>query len=172
MTIVVGAAPITEDEAAHLIGVNAKAYHFVQTGDLEGLHRLLEEVREAILADPIGGFRSIMDKAPDADREVMADPLWQEGFCIGMREALRPGVDGWFDEALVIQGDWVDVDVGAVNASVTWWHSPGDANAPLTAARRLLDRLTASRLILFGDHEGHLAPYHREGDILDELLAR
>jgi hypothetical protein len=24
----------------------------------------------------------------------------------------------------------------------------------------------------FSDHEGHLAGYHREGEILDELLAR
>ena len=122
--------------------------------------------------EEFAGFRSIMDKAPDADREVMADPVWQEGFSVGTREALRRGFDGWFDEALVIFGDWADVDVEGVKASVTWWHSTKDASAPLTAARRVLDRLSDSRLILFGDNEGHLPSYHREGSILDELLAR
>jgi len=103
-------------------------------------------------------------------REVMADPLWQEAHSVGTREALRQGVQGWTDEAIAIIGRWDDVD--AVTTSVTWWHSPADANAPLTAARRLIDRLRDARVVLFGDHEGHLAPYHREGGILDELLAR
>jgi pimeloyl-ACP methyl ester carboxylesterase len=170
MTIVVGAAPIVDEEAAHLIGVNATAYSLVQARDLDGLHRLLDETRTALLADPIGGFRTIMDKAPDADREVMADPLWQAAFSVAAREALRQGVEGWADEALAILGTWDDVEVEAV--AVTWWHSPGDANAPLTAARRVVERLREARLVLFGEHEGHLAPYHREGDILDELLAR
>ena len=34
------------------------------------------------------------------------------------------------------------------------------------------DQLPNARLITFGENEGHLAGYHREGEILDELLAR
>lgn len=55
--------------------------------------------------------------------------------------------------------------------SVTWWRAPRDANAPLTAATRLIDRLPNARLAQLGEHEGHLAAYHREGEILNELLA-
>jgi hypothetical protein len=37
---------------------------------------------------------------------------------------------------------------------------------------RLVARLPNARLVQFGKDEGHLAAYHREGEILDELLAR
>ena len=172
MTIVVGAAPILDDETERLIGVNATAHRLVRAGDIDGLHRLLDELRAGLLADPIAAFRGIMDRAPEADRAVMSDPLWQEGFTAATLEALRPGVDGWADETIAIDEPWDDVDLDAVRTSLTWWHAAGDANAPLTAARRLLERLPHARLVLFGDEEGHMAPYHREGDILDELLAR
>ncbi len=60
----------------------------------------------------------------------------------------------------------------AVQTSVTWWHAPKDANAPLSAARRVVGHLPNARLITFSENEGHLAGYHRQGEILDELLAR
>ena len=55
---------------------------------------------------------------------------------------------------------------------MTWWHAPKDANAPLSAARRVVEQLANARLVQFGNDEGHLAAYHREGEILDELLTR
>ena len=60
----------------------------------------------------------------------------------------------------------------AVRTSVTWWHAPKDANAPLTSAMRLVDQLPNARLVKFGEEEGHMAAYRREGEILDELLTR
>ncbi len=51
-----------------------------------------------------------MDTAPAADQEIMADPAWQVAFARGLCEALAPGVDGWVDEVLAINGDWHDVD--------------------------------------------------------------
>jgi hypothetical protein len=172
MTILVGAAPPTSEEAERLIGVNAQAYRLATTGDVDGLRALLSGLREQILADPLAAFREIMDKAPEADRVVMQDPLWQASFEVSAREALRAGVDGWLDESLVMFGPWSDVEVDRVTASVTWWHAAGDANTALSAARRLVGRLPNARLVLFGEHEGHFAPYTREAEILDELLAR
>ncbi len=172
MTVLVGAAPPTEDEIGQMIGLNADANHLVRQGDVEGLYRLLEPIRTAMLADPNAAFREIMDRAPDADRAVMADPQWQAELAVAAREALRPGLDGWIDEGIAIASPWDDIDLSAVRASVTWWHAPRDANAPLAAATRLIDRLPNARLVRFGEDEGHLAAYHREGEILDELLAR
>lgn len=172
MTILVGAAPASAEEAARMVGVNAEAHRLVVEGDVEGHRALLVRLREAILADPLGAFWDIMDKAPDTDREVMSDPLWRAAFSVGVREALCQGVEGWDDEGFAMDMPWDDVAVAAVTTSVTWWHAAGDANASLSAARRLVERLPNGRLMLFGDHEGHLAGYHREGEILDELLAR
>jgi len=75
-------------------------------------------------------------------------------------------------EAFALASPWEDVDLAAVQTSVTWWHAPKDANAPLSAARRVVGHLPNARLITFSENEGHLAGYHRQGEILDELLAR
>jgi pimeloyl-ACP methyl ester carboxylesterase len=172
MTVLVGAAPCTAEEAGQMIGINAAGHGLVQKGDVEGLRRLLDPIRAAMLEDPIAVFGAVMDRAPAADRAVIADPQWQAEFAVASTEALRQGVDGWADEAFALHSPWDDVDLAAVATSVTWWHAPRDANAPLSAARRVVGQLPSARLITFGDNEGHLAGYHREGEILDELLAR
>jgi pimeloyl-ACP methyl ester carboxylesterase len=172
MTVLVGAAPLEEDEIDDMIGLNTKAHRLVQHGDLDGLRKLLEPVRTATLEDPIASFRAVMDRAPAADRAVMSDPQWQAGFAIALVEALRPGLDGWVDEAVALASPWDDIDLHSVRTSVTWWHAPKDANAPLSAAARVIEQMPDARLVLFGEDEGHLAAYHREGEILDELLAR
>ena len=113
-----------------------------------------------------------MAKAPAKDQGVMAREDWQRAFVIAVQEALTQGVDGWMDEGMVIDGDWVDVSVESVQTTVTWWHGAADANAPLSSAQRLVARIPHCELRLFGEDEGHMAGYHREAEILDELLAR
>jgi len=172
MTILVGAAQTTEEEEDRGIGLNRQGHRLYRAGDLTGLRPLMTEAREALLADPLAAFREVMDKAPESDRVVMGDPGWQESLTVSIEEALRQGIDGWFDEGLALYGDWRDVDLPAVRTSLTWWHAGSDANAPLTAAQRLLEQIPHAQLRLFGDDEGHLAGFHREDEILDELLAR
>lgn len=89
MTILVGAAPATEEEYAAMVGVNAEAHRLIVTDDMDGFRALLEELRAAILADPLAAIRGIMDKAPDADRAVMADPSWQASFVVSARDAIE-----------------------------------------------------------------------------------
>jgi hypothetical protein len=113
-----------------------------------------------------------MKEAPEADQAVVREPAWQAVFEMAMTESLRPGVEGWFDESIALETRWNEIDFDEIVTSVTWWHAGDDANTPLSAVRRLLNRLPQAQLVLFGAHEGHLAPYHRESDILDELLAR
>jgi hypothetical protein len=66
---------------------------------------------------------------------------------------------------------WRDFDLADVLTSVTWWHSDEDRNAPLSAARRLVEQLHDATLNVWA-HGGHLTPYKREGEILDELIDR
>lgn len=172
MTILVGAAPTTDEEAEQMVGVNAEAFRLVRSNDLDGFRRLLEGLREAMLDDPLASIRQTMDKAPDADRAVMADPLWQAAFEVSAREAVAQGVDGWLAEGVAIEGRWDDIDLAKVQTSVTWWHAASDANAIFSAAERLVAQLPNAKFVRFGDDEGHFAAYHREAEILDELLAR
>jgi len=170
-TILVGAAPVDEDEVAAMIALNAQAHQLVAVGDLEGLRTLLGPVRQAILADPLAGIRDVMAHAPAEDQQIMNDPVWQRALTRGMRAALEPGLDGWLDETVAVVSPWADFDVADVRTSITWWHARGDRNVPLTAARRLVDKLPTATLHVWAE-AGHLRPYKLEGEILDELLAR
>ena len=87
-----------------------------------------------------------MDKAPESDRVVMGDAGWQASMSVSIKEALRQGIDGWFDEGLALSGDWRDVELAAVGTSLTWWHAGSDANAPLSAAQRLLEQIPHAQL--------------------------
>lgn len=172
MTILVGASPQTQEEYDRLVGVNQESHRLIAAGDVEGLTTFLAGLREQILADPLGAFRAVMETAPEADREVMNDPRWQETLVVGMREAMAQGVEGWADEGFAMEQRWDDIDLDAVTTSVTWWHAASDANTSFTAAERLVARLPNARMELFPPEEGHMAGYHREVEILDELLAR
>jgi pimeloyl-ACP methyl ester carboxylesterase len=171
LTIIDGIAPLTDDEVRDQTDFNVAGDGLARAGDVQALRAMLAEARDSILADPIAGFRGVMDGVPAADQSIMADPTWQAAFARGLVEALAPGVDGWVDEALAINGDWPDVDIDAVTTSVTWWHSDADRNCPLSAARRLAARLPRTRLVVW-EGAGHLTGYVREPQLLDELLAR
>ena len=170
-TIGGGAAPLTDEEVHEQVDFNATCDGLARQGDVDALRAVLEEARTAILADPLAGFRALMDTAPPQDQAIMADPAWQAAHARGMREALAPGVDGWVDEMLAIDGDWHDVDLASVTSSVTWWHSATDRNCPLSSARRLAGHLPNVHLII-EEGVGHLVADDGEGAMLDELLAR
>ena len=170
-TIVDGGAPLTDDEVLQQIDFNAIGDTLARAGNVDALRAMAEEARASMMADPIAGFRAIMDTAPAEDQEIMADPIWQKAFARGICEALAPGVDGWVDEAILAVGDWPDVDIEAVTSSATWWHGDADRNCPLSAATRLVGRLPNARLVVW-EGAGHLTGYRREPEILDELLAR
>jgi pimeloyl-ACP methyl ester carboxylesterase len=154
-----------------LIGLNSATQRGWLAGDRAGPRSVLADARESILADPLAGMRAIMDTAPAADQEIMNDPDWQAMFVTAFSEALRPGVDGWVDESEALALRWDEIDLDAVACSITWWHGTHDRNAPLSAAERLIARLSNARLVVW-DEAGHLIAYHKETEILDELAAR
>jgi pimeloyl-ACP methyl ester carboxylesterase len=168
-TVVVGAAPLLEEDTGGLIGLNRQAWVSSREG-WDAMFALLAPVREEFLRDPLGAFRQVMDAAPPADRAVMDDPDWQRVFIEDQEEALRPGALGWADEAMAVFGPW-DFDPSLVSCSLTWWHGAHDANAPVTAVRRLVARMDGVDLRLWNE-AGHLEPYRRHDEIIGELLTR
>jgi pimeloyl-ACP methyl ester carboxylesterase len=170
-TIVVGAARNVDEEADQMIGLNADAYWLARRGDRDGMTALLGPVREALLADTMASFRETMATTPPADQAIMSDPTWQRSLIRGVRESLRPGVEGWVDESMLMVSGWAELALSQVSTSLTWWHADHDRNAPLSAVERLLAGLPDARLIVWPD-AGHLTAYLKEPQILDELLAR
>ncbi len=169
-TVLVGAAPVEPAEADDMIDLNALAYRLHHEGRFEELWQMTVDVRDQIMADPVVALRGTFASSNDVDRAIVEDPGWQQSIVIGITEALRQGPGGWYDEGLAMENPW-DFDPADVATDVTWWHSDGDRNAPLSAARRVVDQLPNARLHIWSD-AGHLTPYLREPEVLDELLAR
>lgn len=169
-TVLVGAAPIDADEADQMIDLNALSYRLHHEGRFDELWQLTSDVRDTIMADPIAALRDTFATSNDVDRAIVEDPGWQASILIGVTEALRQGPGGWYDEGIAMEDPW-DFRPADVATDVTWWHSDGDRNAPLSAARRLVAELPRARLHVWED-AGHLTPYLREPEVLDELLAR
>jgi pimeloyl-ACP methyl ester carboxylesterase len=167
-TVVVGAAPLTDEDIPLLIGLNAESYRRVRDGGWDAAFPLLVEVRDKILADPLAGFRDALRDAPPEDQAVMNEPAWQETLKRSVVEALRPGAEGWCDEAIAMY-EW-DIAPEDVAVHIVWWHSRHDANVPLQAAQRVAQRLPS---VDFGLWEGgHLETFHREEELLRDLLVR
>ncbi len=170
-TVVAGFSPLVEDEIDQMIELSSKGYRLGRSGDADGLRELLTAPYDAMTADPLGGFEAVMEHAPESDREIMADPLWRLTFARSLTEAFAQGIEGWIDEGLAMDRDWTDFDLAAIRASITWWHGTADKNCPWSAAERLVTGLPTATLRDLGDG-GHFAAYRREGELLDELLAR
>jgi pimeloyl-ACP methyl ester carboxylesterase len=168
--VVAGAAPLEDADVPLLVGANAQAYHRIRRGGWPDLFELLAPMRAAVLNGPLTAFRGVMARAPAADAMVMADPAWQAAMTQGLREALRPGAEGWTDESLIVLGAW-DLTPEHVTTDVTWWHGRHDANAPLSAVQRLITRLPHGHLRIW-DSGGHLEAHHHEPDILHHIPAQ
>ena len=170
-TVVAGMAPLEEDEIDTMIPLNAQVFRLARDGRRDEVAAVLGPHRDAILADPLGAFEGIMGScSPGGPRGHRPTRMWRQSFRRSLLEALGAGLDGWVDEALALDGTW-DVDPAEVPTSVTWYHAVEDRNCPVAAARRLVGRLPAGRLVEW-TNAGHLTAYHLEGEILDELLAR
>lgn len=168
-TVVVGAAPLEESDLAGLIEVNRRGWYAAHES-WDAVYDLLAPIRDDVVADPLAGFTAIMAAAPERDQAVMQDPAWQRVLVEDAGEALRPGAEGWADEAVALILPW-DFDPTAVRCSVTWWHGAHDANAPLAAVERLVAGMSGVDLHVWSD-AGHLESYHRHDEILRELVAR
>jgi len=121
------------------------------------------------VADPLAAFRAVMEDAPASDQEVINDPAWQRVLIEDIREALRPGAEGWTDESMALLGT-PDFDPADVQCSVVWWHGEHDANAPLSAVQRVVEKIPNIDLRVWD--AGHLESYRRHDEIMSELLAR
>jgi pimeloyl-ACP methyl ester carboxylesterase len=170
-TVFAGAAPWTEQDLAHMGKFNAESWTRYQQGGRPALLEFLTSARDAILADPEAGFDAAMATAPDSDRAVLADPNFRTMMADAMREALRPGAEGWADEAIAAWLEPWDIDTQTLDMPIVWWHAAHDTNVPLTAAQRFTATLPRVDLRIWPSG-GHLEWYHHQTEILTDTLAR
>ena len=166
-TVVVGGTPLVEAEIQQLVGVNARAYELAEQG-WEPLREFLAEVRLRLLGDE--GLQGVLSDAPAPDRKLMECPAWQRMQRENIAEALKQGAEGWTDESFAMHQSW-DFDPASVPIHVTWWHGDDDKNAPLSAAKRVVERMRDVDLRTW-HHEGHFVSLTHDREIVAELISR
>src|SRR5882762_3302490 len=85
------------------------------------------------VGDAIAGLGSHVADSPAADQDWSARPEVRSVRREAIVEALRPGPQGWIDDAMSLFGmDW-GIDLSRIGCPTTFWHSTDDANSPIAA---------------------------------------
>jgi len=163
------AAQPEPDEIAGLIGINRESYRILTEEGREGMTRFITELRDGVVADPIAGLDSHVADSPAADQDWSARPEVRSVRREAIVEALRPGSQGWIDDAMSLFGmDW-GIDLSRIGCPTTFWHSTDDANSPIGAVERLRKQVPGARLRTW-QGEGHSAATRNLEQILRALL--
>ncbi|HVB46339.1 MAG TPA: alpha/beta hydrolase [Streptosporangiaceae bacterium] len=166
---VCSAAPLTAAEVGSMLDVNQASYRLMHEQGRAGLADFLRRQREQLLADPVAGMRALLDDAPEQDRDWLSRPDVQQVTAESLLAALRPGLDGWVDDGMSISHDPWGFDLTAISCPVRFWHSDDDANAPLSAARRLAEVIPLATLTVWHG-QGHTAPSRNAEQVLTDLV--
>jgi pimeloyl-ACP methyl ester carboxylesterase len=122
----------------------------------------LREVKGDEILDSLGSLVS----PPDA---AALTGEYAEFAARSMRESVRTGIWGWFDDDLALLGDW-GFDPGAIGAPVSIWQGRQDRFVPPSHGEWLTANVGRSRGHLLDEH-GHLSlALAHFGAILDELV--
>jgi pimeloyl-ACP methyl ester carboxylesterase len=166
---VASAAPLTGDEVNDLIGVNKESFRVFAAQGRRGLAEFLTDLRGAILADPSAAMGVNLSDSPRADVEWYGRAEVQAVHRESLLDALRPGVQGWVDDAVsVFHDDW-GIDLADIPCPVRFWHGDDDRNGPLAAVERLASTVPNARVGIWHG-QGHSAPSRHMTDILTELI--
>jgi pimeloyl-ACP methyl ester carboxylesterase len=163
------AAPVVKEELDGVIGVNREAYRILTEEGRPGIVSFLGQLRAQLLADPIQATRDNTADAAPEDIEWNAREDVQRVRLEAIVEALRPGVDGWADDAVSLFAEDWDVDLRAARCPVRFWHSADDRNGPLSAVQRVAERVPGASLRVWNTG-GHTAPSRYMGDVLRDLV--
>ena len=88
----------------------------------------------------------------------------------GLREALRSGIWGWFDDDVAILGDW-GFALEEIEVPVRIWHGREDRFVPVSHGQWLAEHVAGATAHILDGH-GHLSlALGHFGEILDDLRA-
>jgi pimeloyl-ACP methyl ester carboxylesterase len=167
---VAGAAPTDGDGLDWLDGMaeeNLEEFAAARAGDdqlEEFINRFAGELRE-VEGDQILESLGSLVSPPDA---AVLTGQYAEFAAGSMRESLRTGIWGWFDDDLALLGDW-GFDLEAVMAPVSIWQGRQDKFVPPSHGEWLAANVGGARGHLLDEH-GHLSlALAHFGAVLDEL---
>jgi pimeloyl-ACP methyl ester carboxylesterase len=112
---------------------------------------------------------SLGDLVSEPDAAVLTGE-YADFAAASLRDALRPGIWGWFDDDLALLGDW-GFALDDIEVPVTLWHGHDDRFVPPAHGAWLAEHVAGASAHLLDGH-GHLSLALAHFDeILDELVA-
>lgn len=115
---------------------------------LEAAH---QHLKDASLEEMVSSLDSLL---PEADKAVLTGELGED-VVIEFREALRTGVDGWFDDDMAFVAPW-GFDLDEITRPVALWQGTADLMVPVAHGRWLAERVPDAAVHLEGG-EGHMS---------------
>lgn len=148
--------------------MNRESHRLVAAGNRAGLEQPLGAARDALVADPLAAFTDVIETSPAENGATLRDPGCSAAFIRAVTEALGAGPDGWVDEVVALLSRGTSIRDGCRR------RCRGSRRSRTATSRQAARRLVAMipREAREWHDAGHLAGYHREPEILDELLAR
>ena len=109
------------------------------------------------------------DVVSEADRRALTGEV-AEYLAGAIREAVRNGIWGWFDDDMAFIRDW-GFDLGSIEVSVAIWHGGEDRFVPFSHGAWLADNVSGAKSCLKAG-EGHISlAVGAYGQILDQLTS-
>jgi pimeloyl-ACP methyl ester carboxylesterase len=170
--VIAGVAPYGADGLDFLAGMgedNVAEFGAALEGDdaLQGfLAQLYPELKDVT---PEGIIESLRSLLPDVDRAVLTDEFGED-MAAGVREGLRGGINGWFDDDMAFVRSW-GFRLDDVRVPTSVWQGDVDLMVPFAHGEWLVAHVPeVSAHLLSG--EGHLSIGLGELDaMLDELVS-
>lgn len=111
---------------------------------------------------------SLGDLVSEPDAAVLTGE-YADFAAASIRDALRSGVWGWFDDDVALLGDW-GFELSEIEVPVDLWHGNDDRFVPQAHGRWLADQVAGANVHLLEGH-GHLSlAVAHFGQILDDML--
>jgi pimeloyl-ACP methyl ester carboxylesterase len=171
-TTTAGVAPFDAEGLDWLAGMgqeNLDEFAAQQAGDSE-LQAFLEDSAEelrSLTGEQV--LAALGDLISEADRAVLTGEF-AEHMAASLREALRTGIWGWFDDDKATCAGW-GFDLAKIDVPVTIWQGEEDRMVPFVHGKWLAAHVSGAKARLLPD-QGHLSlELGSYGDVLDDLVA-
>jgi pimeloyl-ACP methyl ester carboxylesterase len=168
---IAGVAPTYAEDLDWLAGMgeeNLEEFAAARAGPAElqsFIDRYAQELR-SVTGEQVRKALGDLVSAPDA---AVLTGEYAEFAAAGIRDSLRTGIWGWFDDDLALLGVW-GFDLDAIATPVTIWQGREDRFVPPAHGEWLAANVAGARAHLLDGH-GHLSlAIASFGDILDELV--
>jgi pimeloyl-ACP methyl ester carboxylesterase len=170
--VVAGVAPYGAEGLDWTAGMgadNVAEFAAALSGEDE-LFAFLESARAQLEAISVEGLGSALASLlAEADQVVLGDEFGED-LLAGLRQALRGGVGGWFDDDMAFLRPW-GFELDEITVPVALWHGSADVMVPPGHGRWLAGRVPGAS-VHFEEGEGHLSLLAAGADrIVEELVA-